>query len=113
MRLTSFLLVVSFAMLALVVVAAGYVVWVRFVGLDPTLALGTADTPARVLAPPALVLGTFLGVVIRALPSLEAGIAAVVLLASSTFAALLLFELYTDYSAEEGTDDLDLAFERT
>lgn len=88
----SYLVVLATAMLACVVVPTAYVVWIRLVGLTPTVARRVADLsrPARVLI--ALVLGFLLGAALQFVPSLPAGIALVTLAATSVFAGLLLFE---------------------
>lgn len=91
-----FLLVLGAALLAAVAVPAAYVVWSRIVGLDPHLARGLADLPRHVTAPAGLVVGTGLGVGTALAPNVETGLAAVVLLASSTFAGLLAYELHAD-----------------
>ena len=74
-------------------VAALYVVWIRMIGLDPSLARAFArlSSPVRMLL--AAGTGAFVGTAIQATASIEAGIATVVLLASSLFVALMLFEI--------------------
>lgn len=94
MRPVGLVLVAGLAALALLTVATGYVVWIRLVGLDPTLAKRAAELPGHVSVPGTVLLGVGLGATFTALPSMRAGLAAVVMLASSTFAGLLLFELY-------------------
>lgn len=94
MRWPAFLLVLAVAIFALFVVGAGYVVWTRIVGLDPTLAKRANDVPRLYTAPAGAVVGGVLGTGLKLLPSMQAGLAAVVLVASSAFAGLLLFELY-------------------
>lgn len=101
MRLAGFVLVLAVAALAFLTVAAGYVVWIRLVGLDPTLARRAAALPDRFRAPLALGLGLGLGTVLAVLPTVRAGLAAVVMLAAAVFAGLLLFELVAAADAHE------------
>lgn len=92
----SYLIVLASALLACVLVPAAYVVWIRLVGLDPTVAKRTAELsrPVRVLL--AVVLGFVLGGALQFVPSLASGIAMVTLFATSAFAGLLLFEFVAD-----------------
>ena len=94
MQPISLVLVLGVAALALGAVAAGYVVWIRLVGLDPTLAQQAAELPGWLSVLLAVLVGLGLGSVLAFVPTMRAGLAAVVLLAASTFAGLLLFELY-------------------
>ncbi|WP_137283305.1 hypothetical protein [Halorussus salinisoli] len=93
MNPAKFALLLGVGLLAFLFVVSLYVVWTRIVGLDPTLAQRCADLsrPARMVI--ALVSGVVLGTASLAAPSVEVGIAGMVLLAASTFAALMLFEL--------------------
>jgi hypothetical protein len=93
MNPAKFALLLGVGLLAFLFVVALYVVWTRIVGLDPTLAQRCAglSRPARYLI--ALVAGTLLGSASLAAPTVGVGIAGLVLLAASTFAALMLFEL--------------------
>lgn len=91
-----FLLVLAAALLAAVAVPVAYVVWARIVGLDPHLARRWTELPRRVTAPAGLVVGTGLGVGAALAPTVETGVAGVVLVASSTFAGLLGYEFYAD-----------------
>lgn len=91
-----YLIVLATALLACVTVPVAYVIWIRLVGLEPTMAQRTADLsrPTRILF--ALALGFGLGVALQFVPSLSAGIAFVTMFAASTFAGLLLFEYVTE-----------------
>lgn len=93
-RLVPLVLVLAVATLASGAVSAGYLVWIRLVGLDPTLALRAAELPGWVAGTFAVLAGLGLGTALALLPSVRAGLAAVLLLASATFAGLLLFELH-------------------
>ena len=92
----NYLIVVATALLACVTVPGAYVVWIRLVGLEPTVAKRAADLsrPTRIAA--ALALGSFLGATLQFVPSLHAGVALVTMLATSVFAGLLLFEFVTE-----------------
>ena len=95
-----FLLVLAAALLAAVGVPVAYVVWSRIVGLDPHLARRWASLPRRVTAPAGLVVGLGLGVGTALAPTVETGIAGVVLVASSTFAGLLVYEFYAGQTTQ-------------
>jgi hypothetical protein len=88
-----FAMLLGVGLLSFLFVAAFYVVWARIVGLDPTAAQWCTDLsePMRTLI--ALVSGGTLATASLAAPTVEAGIAGMVLLAASAFAGLLLFEL--------------------
>jgi len=88
-----FAIVLGLAMLTFTFVAALYVVWVRFVGLDPTLAQRFAELSRVSQGALAVGFGVVLGGAIAAMPTLGTGIAVTLMLGSTTFAALLLFEL--------------------
>lgn len=92
----NYLIVLATAILACVGVPGAYVVWIRLVGLEPTVAKRAADLsrPTRIVA--GLALGTLLGVALQFVPSLYAGVALVTMLAASAFAGLLLFEFATE-----------------
>jgi hypothetical protein len=93
MNPAKFALLLGVGLLAFLFVVALYVIWTRIVGLDPTLAQRCADLsrPARLVV--AVVSGTVLGTASLAAPTVKVGIAGLVLLATSTFAALMAFEL--------------------
>ncbi|WP_435179575.1 hypothetical protein [Halorussus sp. AFM4] len=93
MNPAKFALLLGVGLLAFLFVVSLYVVWTRIVGLDPTLAQWCADLsrPGRVVI--ALVSGVVLGTASLAAPSVQVGVAGMVLLAASVFAALMLFEL--------------------
>lgn len=88
-----FAIVFGVALFLFVSVAALYVVWIRLIGLDPSVAQAFAalSEPARMLLGAGV--GAFLGASIRATTSLEAGIATAVLLATSAFVGLMAFEI--------------------
>lgn len=89
----SYLIVLATALLACISVPVAYVVWIRLVGLEPTVAkrASTLSRPARIVS--ALLLGFALGGALQFVPSLPAGLALVTMVASSAFAGLLLFEV--------------------
>lgn len=91
-----FTLLLGVAMLSFIVAIALYVVWTRMVGLDPTLAqrCATLSRPARAVL--AVVSGSLLGAGIVAAPTVPIGVTALVTLAASVFAGLMLFELVQD-----------------
>lgn len=93
MEPAKFALLLGVGLLSFLFVVTLYVVWTRIVGLDPTVAQWCADLslPARVAI--ALISGVGLGTASLVAPTVEAGIAGMVLLAASAFAALMLFEL--------------------
>lgn len=94
-----FLLVLATALLSACVVPAAYVVWARVVGLEPRVAKWWTDLPQPATMPAGLAVGAALGVGTSIAPSVETGVAAVVLVASSTLAGLLLFEFYAERTA--------------
>lgn len=93
MNPAKFALLLGVGLLAFLFVVALYVVWTRMVGLDPTVAQKCAalSTPTR--AAVALASGVALGTASLAAPSVAVGVAGMVLLAASTFASLMVFEL--------------------
>ena len=92
----NYLIVLATALLACVVIPGAYVVWIRLVGLEPTIAKRVADLsrPTRIAA--ALALGSLLGAVLQVVPSLYSGVALVTMVATSVFAGLILFEFVTE-----------------
>ncbi|WP_158057249.1 hypothetical protein [Halorussus halophilus] len=93
MNVVKFSLILGVGLLSFLFVLSLYVVWTRIVGLDPTLAQRCADFSRPVQGVLAVVFGVALGTATQAAPSVESGVAGIVLLAASTFAALMLFEL--------------------
>ncbi|WP_115863763.1 hypothetical protein [Halorussus litoreus] len=93
MNPAKFALLLGVGLLAFLFVAALYVVWTRIVGLDPTVAQKCASLSATGQAALAAVSGGTLGAVSLAAPSVPVGVAGMVLLAASSFAGLLVFEL--------------------
>jgi hypothetical protein len=93
MNPAKFALLLGVGLLSFLFVVSLYVVWTRIVGLDPTLAQRCASFSRPVRMVIALLSGVVLGTASMAAPSVDVGIAGMVLLAASTFAALMLFEL--------------------
>jgi hypothetical protein len=93
MNPAKFALLLGVGLLAFLFVVTLYVVWTRIVGLDPTLAKWCAELSTPVRMAVALVSGVLLGTGSLAAPSVEIGVTGMVMLAASTFAALMLFEL--------------------
>lgn len=91
----NFLIVLATAIFACLTVPVAYVVWIRLVGLEPTVAKRAADLskPKRIAS--ATGLGFFIGGSLQFIPSLPSGIAMVTMVATSAFAGLLLFEFAT------------------
>jgi hypothetical protein len=88
-----FAMLLGVGLLSFLFVVALYVVWTRIVGLDPTVAqwCATLSRPGRVVI--ALVSGAGLATASLAAPTVEAGVAGMVMLAASAFAALMVFEM--------------------
>lgn len=88
-----FAVVFGVALLVFVAVGALYLVWIRMIGLDPSLAQEYAklSRPMRMLT--AALFGGVLGAGIEVVPTLRAGIAGVVLFGASVFIGLMLFEI--------------------
>ncbi|WP_134672518.1 hypothetical protein [Halorussus marinus] len=102
MNAPKFALLLGVGLLSFLFVTALYVVWTRIVGLDPTLAkrcVALSDVWRSALA---AVSGVALGTLSLAAPSVRTGVAVMVLLAASTFAALLVFELVQQRRAVAG-----------
>ncbi|UPV73418.1 hypothetical protein M0R89_12795 [Halorussus limi] len=97
MNPAKFALLLGVGLLAFLFVLSLYVVWTRIVGLDPTLAQRCADLSGPVRSIIALLSGALLGTASMAAPNVEVGVAGMVMLAASTFAALMLFELAQQY----------------
>lgn len=93
MNPAKFSLLLGVGLLAFLFVVTLYVVWTRMVGLDPTVAQWCADLSVPLRGAIAALSGVTLGVMSLVAPSVELGIVGMVLLAASTFAALMLFEL--------------------
>ena len=93
MNPAKFALLLGVGLLSFLFVASLYVVWTHIVGLDPTLAqrCATFSLPGRTMV--ALFSGALLGTGSLAAPNVRVGVAGMVMLAASTFAALMLFEL--------------------
>lgn len=73
--------------------AALYVVWIRMIGLDPSVAQAFDDLSSPIKTALAVGVGAFVGLSIQATSSLESGVATVTLLAASAFVGLMAFEL--------------------
>ena len=93
MNPAKFALLLGVGLFAFLFIVTLYVVWTRIVGLDPTLAQRCADLSRPARAVIALVSGAVLGAASLGASSVKVGIAGFVLLAASTFAALMAFEL--------------------
>jgi len=93
MQLVSFALLLSVAMFVALVVIAAYVLWSEVVGIDPSIAeeFAAMSSPRRMAL--ALVSGSVLGVATVIAPSVEGGIAGIIMLGASVFGAMLLYEL--------------------
>ncbi|WP_433633779.1 hypothetical protein [Halomicrococcus sp. NG-SE-24] len=102
MRVIPFVLLVGVAVLSLLVVITLYVVWSRLVGLDPTVAREFTALSGLRRTLLALVSGAVLGGGALIAPSVPVGIAAIVMLAASTFAALMAFELVNGRQRTDG-----------
>lgn len=92
----NYLIVLATALLACVAVPVAYVIWIRLVGLEPTIAQRAAELSRTARVASALTLGFILGAALQFVPSLSAGIALVTMFAASAFAGLLLFEFVTE-----------------
>lgn len=88
-----FALLLGVGLLAFLFAGVLYVVWTRIVGLDPTVAQRCAALSLPVRSVLALVSGVALGTASMAAPTVGVGIAGMTMLAASTFAALMVFEL--------------------
>lgn len=98
MEVVPFVLLLGVAVLSSLVVIALYVVWSRLVGLDPTLAQDFSAFSGLRRTLVALVSGALLGVSAMVAPTVPIGVAAIVMLAASTFAGLMAFELVRERS---------------
>jgi len=93
MQLVSFALLLSVAMFVALVVIAAYVLWSEVVGIDPSIAEEFAAMSSLRRTALALVSGSVLGVATVIAPSVEGGIAGIIMLGASVFGAMLLYEL--------------------
>lgn len=97
-----FAVVVGVATLSLAFVAAAYVVWIRIVGLEPTLAQQFAALSPAVRGTTVVVLVVALGVGAKIAPNVEAAVAGTIMVATAAFASLIVFEVYgNDRTARE------------
>jgi hypothetical protein len=96
MQLVSFALLLSVAMFVALVVIAAYVLWSEVVGIDPSIAEEFAAMSSLRRTALALVSGSVLGVATVIAPSVEGGIAGIIMLGASVFGAMLLYELLQD-----------------
>ncbi len=101
MEVVVFSLLLGVALLSFLVILSLYVVWSRIVGLDPTVAQRFVSLTKIKRFVMALLTGALLGTAIVVAPSVRIGVAAIVMLAASTFAALMVFELVQYRSANE------------
>lgn len=93
MNPAKFALLLGVGLLSFLFVATLYVVWTRIVGMDPTVAQRYAALSRPVRGVVAVATGAILGSVSTVAPTVQLGILSMVVLAASTFAALMLFEL--------------------
>ena len=93
MNPAKFALLLGVGLLAFLFVVTLYVVWTRMVGLDPTVAQWCADLSEPFRGAIAALSGVLLAMGSLVAPSVELGIVGMMMLAASTFAALMLFEL--------------------
>lgn len=93
MNPAKFAMLLGVGLLAFLFVVTLYVVWTRIVGLDPTAAQWCANLSSPVRAAIAALTGVSLGAASLVAPSVKVGVAGLVMLAASAFAALMLFEL--------------------
>lgn len=89
-----FAVVLGVACLSLAFVAVAYVVWIRMVGLEPTLGQQFAGFSTTVQSSLVIVLGVVIGVGAEIAPNVETGVAGVIMIGAATFASLILFEVY-------------------
>ena len=92
----AFAVVLGVACLSLAFVAVAYVVWIRMVGLEPTLGqqFSTLPSPGQSLL--VIVLGVVIGVGAEIAPNMETGVAGAIMLGAAMFAGLIVFEIYGD-----------------
>lgn len=102
MNPAKFALLLGVGLLAFLFVATLYVVWTRIVGMDPTVAQRYAALSPPVRGCLAAGTGMILGSVSVAAPTVQVGVVSMVLLAASTFAALMLFELVQQHQGVAG-----------
>lgn len=105
----AFAVVLGVALLSLSFVAVAYVVWVRIVGLDPTLGQQFAALSKPAQSSLVICLGLLLGAGAQIAPNVRAGVAGAVMFGAAVFAALIFFEVY---GAERTTRETLLATER-
>ncbi|SIQ97028.1 hypothetical protein SAMN05421858_0975 [Haladaptatus litoreus] len=101
MELVVFSLLLGVSLLSFLIVLAFYVVWSRIVGLDPTVAQRFVSLTKIKRFVMALLTGALLGTGVVIAPSVRVGVAGIVMLAASTFAALMIFELVQYRAAKE------------
>lgn len=98
----TFAVVLGTACLAVTAVGVVYVVWIRMVGLDPTIAQMIASLPMAVKAVLAILLGLLIGSGAEVAPTVEMGVSAAIFLAASALAGLICFEVYVDNGSIRG-----------
>lgn len=96
MQIVAFVLLLSVAMFVTLVVIAAYVVWSRLVGVDPSVAQEFSAMSSLRRTGMALVSGSVLGAGALLAPSVEGGVAGIVMLGASVFGSLILYELLQD-----------------
>jgi len=96
MELVSFVLLLSVAMFVALVVIAAYVLWSELVGVEPSIGEEFARLSSLRRAALAIVSGSVLGTGAILAPSVEGGVAGIIMLGASVFGSLLLYELLQD-----------------
>lgn len=89
-----FAVVLGVATLSLAFVAVAYLVWIRMVGLEPTLAQRFAALSTAVQGIAVVLVGVLLGAGAEIAPTVETGVAGAIMVAAAAFAGLIVFEVY-------------------
>lgn len=95
-----FAVVLGVSLLAFAFVPAAYVVWIRIVGLEPTLGQRYATFTSVTRTFVALALGACLGMGAELAPTVGIGVSAAIMTAAATFAGLILFESFAQRSID-------------
>lgn len=90
-----FAVILGASLLSFAFVPAAYLVWIRIVGLEPTIGQRYAGRSSVARSFLALGFGSCLGIGAELAPSISVGVSASVLFAATSFAALILFESYS------------------
>ena len=89
-----FAVILGVACLSLSFVITAYVVWVRMVGLEPTLGQQFVESSTTIQSLVVIVLGVVFGVGAEVAPNVETGVVGVIMLGAAAFASLIGFEVY-------------------